>query len=139
MTHEEILAMKPGRELDCLVAEKFFGYKVEWLPNPRHPHEHGKNVAIEPMTCSPPHLFKGWWCPTYWEIPHYSTDIAVAWQVVEKMQERDWMGVMISPAMGHGWKGWAVNFGGDDSLVYGETLPEAVCKAALLAVMGSDA
>ncbi|GAB6931615.1 hypothetical protein JCM10914A_55980 [Paenibacillus sp. JCM 10914] len=31
MKREEILAMKPGRELDALVEQHLFGKKVEWI------------------------------------------------------------------------------------------------------------
>jgi hypothetical protein len=81
--------MKAGRELDALVAEKVFGLKVEWLPAPEHPHHHGKDVPVEPQTCSPPPGGVGAWCAMYWVIPRYSTEIGAAWEVVEKMGSMD--------------------------------------------------
>jgi hypothetical protein len=53
--------MKPGRELDRLVADKVFGIRSEV----------SGDYILEPMY-----------------IPKYSTDIAAAWGVVEKLKEK---------------------------------------------------
>lgn len=69
---EQILAMKPGRELDALVAEKVMGWTgvgpdvdaeiYGW------PSGHNKELGV------------------YW-VPHYSTDISAAYEVVEMMRD----------------------------------------------------
>lgn len=56
MTRDEILAMEPGNELDIVVAINIIG----WL----------RDEKIE---------FQG-------NIPHYSTDISAAWEVVKKLE-----------------------------------------------------
>ena len=61
--------MKAGRELDALVAEKVMGWtwdgKTAWSPT-------GSRLW---MVRKDP----------YWWLPYYSTDIAAAWEVVEKL------------------------------------------------------
>lgn len=60
--------MKPGRELDALVAEKVIGKKHN------QPGTMGGDLdELYGMAA-----------------PHYSTDIAAAWEVVEKMRELGW-------------------------------------------------
>src|SRR5690349_104195 len=73
------------RELDVEVAVKVMGYRWEGssrgtrrLLNPV-----GKVVAVKDR--GQPISFMGWQKP---ELPKFSTDIAAAWQVVEKVQSR---------------------------------------------------
>ena len=68
------------------------------------------------------------------EIPHYSTDIAAAWEVVEKLGEMD---LSFAPDDREGT--WDCSFGWDGSennptCVYAPTASEAICRSALLAV-----
>ena len=108
---EKKMALKAGRELDALVAEKVMG-----LP--------GAAVG-------------GWYNPNLLDgPPPYSTDIAAAWEVVEKLLELGWH-VDIED-------GWCVIvYGGrdgkaDSEMEVGETAPEAICLAALEAVKASE-
>jgi hypothetical protein len=124
---EQILAMKPGRELDALVAEKVMG-----LPNvrkymSRYVHDNHPEKA---------------WVTGIVDIPEYSTDISAAWEVVEKMHE--WGGCEIS-CCGTGEKRWYVVHTHTNTAPYQKginvtcnTAPEAICKAALLALIGED-
>lgn len=73
--------------------------------------------------------------------PDFSTDIADAWLVVEKMQMTQGPG-HVGPFMLHvlsgcdakGWNCiWCSDFGYTES-VFGRTAPEAICRAALKAV-----
>lgn len=97
--------MKPGRELDLLVAEKVMGYQLfdselanEGLSNSLH-------VA---------------------DIPKYSTDIAAALGVVEKMKDAGFScGVFREK-----WVCLIGNVSGPDC----NTAPHAICLAALKAV-----
>jgi len=71
--------MKAGRELDALIAEKVMGYEVGWgiqsvsggirtrkNPQALHAHADGEVVRVD--------------------LPHYSTQIADAWLVVERFR-----------------------------------------------------
>lgn len=76
--------MKAGRELDILVAEKVMGKTVRSkneVTNNSFKHEYDELVVD---------LGNG----RYEFIRHYSTDIADAWQVLEKMQDRYQLGLM---------------------------------------------
>lgn len=91
-----------GSELDALVAKKVMGY------------------LIAPTDTYGP------------VVPPYSTDIATAWEVVEKMRGDFGMGIsgQVSDRIG---EPWMVIFrsgcGG-----YGETASLAICRAAILSV-----
>ena len=58
--------MKPGRELDAIVAERVMGYEVR------------DETWRQPPSSS------------WREVPHYSSDIAAAWEVVERMRADGW-------------------------------------------------
>lgn len=120
MTREEIEAMEPGRELDRLIRIHLFGDIDEsWV-------------------------WKEWWgehwitdnkeVATWFELPKYSTDISAAWEVITKMKERNWW-----IALNAEYKEWNAMFYWDPhQQAYecgAETAPEAICKAALLAVL----
>lgn len=111
LTREKILAMPAERELDALVAEHVFGYKIV---------DHDRAV----------------WCRTHYdELKRYSRDLYAAWEVLNVMREKyTWVGV---DSTKFGWRcliiGQKDNEGGE---WHGETVNEAICKAALLAVMG---
>jgi len=123
MTRDEILNMPEGRELDALVAEKVMGCDTKQFIWKRY----GKPDAIQDCEYGGP-------C-------NYSTDIAAAWQVVEKMEHDDW------------WWEAANVVPNSDPIVYEfkwthrgvikafyaceDTIPLAICRAALLAVMES--
>lgn len=104
--------MKPGRELDMLVAEKVMG-----LNNT----EYVKEWTQEQMK-----IVQGWWPKLY---PNYSTDIAAAWEVVEKIQcrsfELNWHLDSYNFVRIYKAKFQTTNF------VYGETAAHAICLAAL--------
>jgi len=132
MTREEILAMKPGRELDALVGEYVFGFKRVKTP----PDYYGKNGGTDVLV--PRNLPEFYNYPPIGEIQlwymcrHWSTDISAAWEVVEKMREK-------------GSHFFVRDTGNNEVLVqfsylYGrgyiaKTAPEAICKSSLLAVM----
>lgn len=110
MTRDEVLAMKPGRELDVLVMrivfnaeKKDIGDECYWVSE-----VNGEEV------CWP-----RWFSP--------STDISAAWGVVEKFEYID-----VRRFKDH----WGCTVHGQT--VTGKTAPEAICKAALLAVMDGE-
>jgi hypothetical protein len=112
LTREQVLALKPGNELDLIVAIEVMG------------HEAGEFkdgwIKLGPK-------FEG--CPK-----RYSTDISAAWEVFKwlvKMHEDatiayPWnVSADYDPMRETTWKIHAE----------GKSVPEAICKAALLAVL----
>jgi hypothetical protein len=61
----------------------------------------------------------------------YSTDIAAAWEVVEKMIEADGFFQMYYASTGE----WLVDLDTEENLIGEKTAPLAICRAALLATM----
>lgn len=138
--------MKPGRELDALIAEKVMGWKrldakvfVEKGFN-LEPDEIGQ---IPSSVLAPPDLeipiaaskdSSGFrvYCPPI--IPDYSTDIAAAWEVVEKVKNK------IINRYGFGLEfvsnEWTVGWFAEEGVHLGacsESAPHAICLAALQA------
>ena len=122
MTRDEILNMEAGRKMDALIAEKVMGLPPEWT----HFEPHGKefDTSIGRVAIS--------------EVAHYSTDIAAAWEVMEKMSKRYDIVVGVCGGLAsckilreveHDWK-WEMIV----EQIY-ESSPFAICKAALLALM----
>ena len=139
LTKDEILAMKPGRELDALVTEKVMGLNIklkgcvegeaidqclfDWDPDVPCPcsymEKHKTNIGCEHYQP----VFK-----------RYSTDISAAWEVAEKFHS------YIENA-GYGEKKYHVilnEFNNNGNVyqfeAFGETAPLAICRAALLAM-----
>jgi hypothetical protein len=129
--------LEAGRELDALVAEKVMGWT--W-PDDRCPicGWSFSDTAAEgcvPGDCSQRPIPT---VPESEDYPHYSTDITAAWEVVEKM-----LGQLPQQDIHFQhleYTGWGVGTcfnkeeGGWDEWMYGETLPIAICRAALKAV-----
>ena len=112
MTKDEILAMKPGRELDTLVAEKIFG--------------------LEYMECIGCYIDSN---GDEQKIQRHSTDIETAWEVIEKIIANK-LEPMLSFQNGL-WCMAILNARYNDpfiDLAQCKTAPEAICKAALVAV-----
>jgi len=118
MTRDEVLAMKPGRELDALVMRTVFkaekkdiGDECYWVSE-----VNGEEV------CWP-----RWFSP--------STDIAAAFEVLEEIKGRR---ICIEKTLSGSF--YCVIGHSDDGHkpadYQAQTAPEAICKAALLAVMG---
>jgi hypothetical protein len=109
--------LNPGRELDALVAEKVMGRRFT-----RH--------LCEPGT--PPHE----WVDS--DVPEYSTDIAAAWGVVEKLREHfagvEVMALTKTNANPNYFEAklWANTW--VHSFAEAPTAPHAICLAALKAV-----
>ena len=115
--------MKAGRELDALIAEKVMGWKVDRIV------EHNNTTGDELLHIFGPDKF-----------PHYSTQIADAWLVVEKLGKDDWTYTIVGNSsynrcdlrkwLSH--NNWAHLYSDAD------TAPLAICLAALKAVGGND-
>lgn len=110
--------MKPGRELDALIAEKVFGLpQSTWRDGEDHRDEDGVGVVVLGVRPDP-----------------YSTDIAAAWTVVEKLDLLRNHSFERSP---DGLYEIGVLYSDDGYWeVYGSapTAPHAICLAALKAV-----
>jgi hypothetical protein len=106
MTRDEIMVMEAGREMDAMVNE----YIIHDSPCV------GVFYSEE----------------AYQNLPHYSTDISAAWEVVEKMSNKEITiyhqleGMTVEQAH------WDVEIDGNEGLAL--TAPLAICRAALITV-----
>lgn len=132
-TSTEVRELTAGRELDALVAKKVMGWR-EVITGV---------YCISGAAGVPPENADGWWKT----IPRYSTDIAAAWEVVEKLRGPNddefgggefWKFLDCSEA---GWRAELFLDLGDGADApallaagVGYALPEAICLAALKAV-----
>lgn len=121
MTKNEILNMPAGREMDILVAEKVMGWTRKYVG------EFGNQIWDSPSQGA------------YLEdaIPNYSTDIASAWEVVEKMKEEGFQFVIGTSELFGKPVRYFVEFKKEGTAfshnrVYTDTVPLAVCRAAML-------
>ena len=116
--------MKAGRELDALIAEKLWGKRVM----DGNPCSHSGCLSHVSHPCDG----CGRWHPGL--IPHYSTRIADAWLVVEKLRADGFRW-----AIGSERNEWDIYLE-DRKMGSGEghakTAPLAICLAALKAVEG---
>lgn len=67
-------------------------------------------------------------------LPYYSTDIAAAWQVVEKLAKKEILFVIDNLMPGKSFRVTAHNIKRTEFFAYAETAPHAICLAALKAV-----
>ena len=107
--------MPAGREMDALVAERVMGwYRVGamWCKGANSFAAQAEEVAG---------------CPKIWTP---STDIAAAWEVVEKLREKAWVSVT-SGKTGNPCYCEVDVVGGEIWHVTADTAPLAICRAAL--------
>ena len=106
--------MEAGRELDALVAEQILGWE----------REERRKSSYLPW----PH----WVAPNgtaFIELPRFSEDVGEAWEVVEKLKMR------CGYSHGRGDPFAMLECEKSDTLVvYADTVPLAICRAALKAV-----
>ena len=115
MTRDEILKMEAGRELDALVAEKVMGIPVK----------------IGVITGEPYHAKFGYL------LPEYSHNIKHAWEVLDKVKSGDPMVTFNS--IDNKWLcGIWFKSRKQASIAYADTVPLAICRAALLATISND-
>ncbi len=140
--------MQPGRELDALVAEKVMGCVVNReRSQPECGCEEVKGIKwIHRMyphgfDYSHPDPYRTNYCCQDPCLLAYSTDIAAAWEVVEKVWPRE-SHFYVYKGMGSDNR-WECNFmvtqapdklGDERRFSYGETAAHAICLAALKAV-----
>lgn len=119
--------MNPGRELDALIAQKVFGFKLidqAQLGRKDKWYWHGEATVL---------------------VPPYSSHIVAAWQVVEKLKiikapdytdELNDMPIFVRflPYEGKWEAGWARSYYQQAYLCEADTAPHAICLAALKAM-----
>lgn len=122
------------REIDVLVAQKLFGLDVQEV---RHGYITAGNDTLGPGNKF--YVYKGF----TFSLPYYASEGDPMMLVVERMIERGWrLNLNTDHNLVTGWHGWTVFFSLGE---YGEkdfrqvrasadTLPRAVCEAALKAV-----
>lgn len=123
MTRDEIMAMKPGRGLDALVAEKVMGLEKHTAA---YPEDYDERV----LWFGDPPRVKAYY------VPFYSTDITAAWVAWEHDRQKDWIMTINWTDGQYTAKIMTVN---EDVLKYvakieADTAAEAMVKCRLLAV-----
>ncbi len=132
------------RELDALVAEKVMGWQVLTPDETEHLEEvNDCMVVVHPNPYGVMrYVEKSYNYYGYVEW-HPSTDIAAAWQVVERMRELGWFSSHTDLTIDSGQEWWSWHFtdikppGSTTVKAQGHTAPHAICLAALAAV-GAD-
>lgn len=127
-TREQILAMEPGKDLDRLVAEQVLKWDESRF---RYDSETGISERIK---------HNEFFGEDVWEPFNPSTDIAAAWEVVEKLKKEKGLVTLVGNE-----KKWECRITAMVDVVYGidvkdvsywsKSAPEAICKTALLAVL----
>lgn len=146
--------MQAGRELDALVAEKVMKWRWDNDWDCLIPPEQ-KAKPSEMWTDWQPGLTEDWREPVKENhvpgvryngdsskiiLPHYSTNIAAAWEVVEKLQVTHYVNVNIHTPFFDGelhWCYFELHKHTDTHPLWsasGNTTPLAICRAALKAV-----
>lgn len=110
----DIMNMIPSREFDALVAEKVIGVSQIDSMLGRYPGYVNRTV-----------------------IKFYSTDISAAWEVVEELNGKYGFSLGRAGDYYEPDRKWNVRVGTNE-WVEADTAPEAICKAALLAVMNDE-
>lgn len=130
MTKEEILAMEAGRKLDKLVHEDVM--KQCWHDWVAEQSDSNVTGVICSKCRSKPIYAQG-----MVNYPLYSIDISAAWQVVEKMEELGWGFTLVTSDRVA--RCFPLSFNKPSSKwVIGKKIPEAICKAALIAKLNSS-
>lgn len=113
-----------GRELDAEVAEKVMGCRPLYSSDPALALKQGPACRCGVVDLVQPHGAHARRPDN--GLAHYSTDIAAAWQVVEKMSGGEWL---LHRKLGK----WEALYWDGMGWIKGEafTLPVAICLAAL--------
>lgn len=133
-----------GRELDALIAERVMGYtretrKVDWYPveiSVFYKDPSWLEYSYDERSCNAMMFRNGVDASDGHAavLPYYSASIESAWSVVEKMAG-DWPDFTLrhieedQPE-----DGWYARFRSTQRPGYGQTAPEAICRAALIVV-----
>ena len=110
MNKEEILNLKPGRDMDALIAE----YVFKW----------GKDKIYHELKMVRHDL-------SY--LPYYSINIRSAWTVIEKLVEQGEF-INIMPTA----DGYNIQYDYEREIINAKTASEAICKVALLIILDKE-
>jgi len=147
--------LQPGRELDALIATTFFGWEWKQYQAPNWTEPYLLTLLVPPAAPGRIRImnrydriwresdasakrFDGWDESYWWHdgemhkgFPHYSTDIAAAWQVVEHFERLTYTTALHSII-----DGWVCSFRGVRyaDAAQAPTAPHAICLAALKAI-----
>lgn len=127
-TREIIIALKPGRELDALVAEEVMGYAIG--------DGQGGYVVQKVIILRPDDGSAEWLGDGQKQLPRYSTDISVAFEMENHLEQ-------IGLVDEYGFQVYAITEADETRAGIRNTnmfkivhaSPEQRCKAALLAVL----
>ena len=135
MTREEILAMKPGREMDAVVAANAMGLTVMRQQEPDHfLHGLAKALRVPKHERAAIPMVQMWRTSDGKTLRRYSTGTAAS-DVVEEMLTNAWDFQLVHRRNATGYC-WGASFSrGAFELVWCPTASEAICKAALLALL----
>ena len=110
MNKEAILNLKPGRDMDALIAE----YVFKW----------GKNKIYHELKMVRHDL-------SY--LPYYSTSISSAWTIIEKLVEQgDYINIIPTA------DSYNIEYDHEREIINAKTAPEAICKVALLIMLEKE-
>lgn len=123
--------MEAGRELDALIAERVMGLNPVKNSNPYNMIFTRRRDWVD----MDDYYYEGEDDGYHFvdEVPHYSTDIAAAWKVVEHMKADGWQCHMRGWVNSNDWQCGFVHPGGQMSWNTADTAPLAICCAALRA------
>lgn len=135
MTRDEVLAMKPGRELDALVAEKVMGWRMKTFPGGGG----GFTAWVDENEKVMKLISNSTMSETCYRCDYFrpSTDIAAAWEVEDKAIDIDpsmYVHALATVIFGYSQVQDISEIRKLCLLIH--ATPEQRCKAALLAVMG---
>lgn len=130
LTKEQVLALKPGREMDALIAEHVLKWRK--VPGPKTDYDgpcESFDVLVPPTLEDPFPLYppKGSILPD-WFCYEWSTELDDAFGLVHQYGLKMADGLELRQCHGC----FIARFSGAD-WAQGTTIPEAICKAALLA------
>jgi len=144
MNIEEISEMKAGLVLDVIIAEKVMGYRwIDYLWYDGTLKKLLWNGNDVPNGDDFGRLNDDAELLIRWDMPNYSSDISAAWKVVEQLRKNNLTIVMNDTGNQYRMRflkvndhidEW-VNNPNDGFTVWSVTMPEAICKAALLTVL----
>lgn len=121
MTRDEILAMKPGRDMDVLVARRVMGWTdIE----PIGPMYVGRPPGMKPVHPVDARF-----------VPCYSTDDAAALEIIPAMAKRGYDCGAYYEADARRWTVYFLPPRCGSAKAQSGSLAEAICKAALLALL----
>lgn len=139
LTKDEILAMEPGREMDELIDKLILNgnnYRAKMLKWSRY--------LLKEFWDDPNSYYDEWHRSQEigpWEYcgPHYSTDISAAWEVVKQFDNMTFRRMREADRhIRHFAYIWLSDTDDTHVMCKAETMPEAICKCALLAVLEGD-